>query len=122
NESQITEMLRASYENAADDRDQRALIEQRVEAEALLAAVGAALNQDGDLLADEERKVVDAAIVQLRACVNGNSTAEISDAVARLGHSTEAFAARRMNKSIARALQGKRVDDLAAEAASDTAS
>ncbi|NNC55600.1 MAG: Fe-S protein assembly chaperone HscA [Pseudomonadales bacterium] len=113
NESQVAEMLRASYENAAGDRDQRALIEQRVEAEALLAAVAAALDEDGDLLDNDERAAIDTALDNLRACMSENSAAGISDAVAKLGHRTEAFAAMRMNKSIARALQGKRVDELA---------
>lgn len=112
-ESEITEMLKASYTHASEDRDARMLAEQRVEAEGLVEAVKMALEQDGELLSDDERKVIDAAMDKASSLVLLSDSQAIADAVAELGRVTDTFATRRMDQSIRAALQGKSIDDVA---------
>ena len=112
-ESQITAMLQASHQFARDDLEVRALIEQRIEAESLLDAVQAALQADRHLLDASEVQRIDSAITELAAAAKQDEVVSIKDAIARLGHQTEAFAARRMNQSIKQALQGRHIDAIA---------
>ncbi|MDB2410374.1 Fe-S protein assembly chaperone HscA [Pseudomonadales bacterium] len=112
-ESEITEMLKASYTHAGEDRDARMLAEQRVEAEGLVEAVKMALEQDGELLSDDERKVIDAAMGKVSELALLSDSQAIADAVAELGRVTDTFATRRMDQSIRTALQGKSIDDVA---------
>ena len=53
-EAQITDMLKAGYEHASEDMLARQLGEARVEAEALLDGLLAAMTADGDLLSADE--------------------------------------------------------------------
>jgi len=112
-ESEIAQMLKASYSHASEDRDARMLAEQRVEAEGLVDAVNMALAQDGHLLNDVERADIDAAIAAVLAIVGQSDTQAISDAVAALGRVTDTFATRRMDQSVRAALQGKNIEDVA---------
>lgn len=110
-EEEIAAMLKASYEHAADDRDARMLAEQQVEAGVLIDAVEAALEQDADLLDVDELDRIQRALDKLAELRQGDDRALIKDAVESLGGATEAFAARRMDKSIKRALTGRQLDD-----------
>ena len=112
-ESEIAQMLKASYSHASEDRDARMLAEQRVEAEGLVDAVNMALAQDGNLLNDVERADIDASIAAALAVVGQSDAQAISDAVAALGRVTDTFATRRMDKSVRAALKGKSIDDVA---------
>ena len=112
-ESEIAQMLKASYSHASEDRDARMLAEQRVEAEGLVDAVNMALAQDGHLLNDAERTEIDAAIAAALAIAGQSDAQAISDAVAALGRVTDTFATRRMDQSVRAALQGKSIDDVA---------
>jgi len=112
-ESEIAQMLKASYSHASEDRDARMLAEQRVEAEGLVDAVNMALAQDGNLLNDVERADIDASIAAALAVVGQSDAQAISDAVAALGRVTDTFATRRMDQSVRAALKGKSIDDVA---------
>src|SRR5438046_2067495 len=59
-DDEVARMLQASFEHAREDRDVRALAEQRVEAQGLVAASRAALAKDGELLTPAEREAIDA--------------------------------------------------------------
>ena len=111
-EHEIAQMLASSYSHAAEDRDSRMLVEQRVEAQGLVDAVTAALAQDSGLLNEAEAAQINQAIETLVTIARSDDTHAISDAVAALGRQTEVFAARRMDKSIRKALQGKSIDDV----------
>lgn len=111
-EAEITQMLKASYSYASEDRDARMLAEQCVEANGLVDAVEIALAQDGHLLNDAERAEIDTAIKQVTIVALQSDASAISDAVAALGRVTDTFATRRMDQSIRSALQGKSIDDV----------
>ena len=105
-------MLQDSFAHAADDMQARALAEAQVEADQLAEATRAALAADGDLLSGAERAAIDAALSRLAAVRAGANHGALRAQVAALSRATDEFAARRMNRSVARALTGKRVDAL----------
>jgi molecular chaperone HscA len=110
---EVARMLQESFSHATEDRDARALAEQRVEAEALLAAVGSALEKDADLLSAEEAAVLEADMKRLTAQKEGGDHRAIKAAIERLNHASEAFAARRMDRAVSGALSGRRLDEMA---------
>ncbi|MDQ5906889.1 MAG: molecular chaperone HscA, partial [Pseudomonadota bacterium] len=105
-------MLKDSMEHAKDDAFRRALAEAQVEAKRLVEAVQAALQSDGELVSVEERKRIDAAIVKLQETAAGENRRHITLGMDDLEAETKEFAARRMDKSIRRALAGRRVEEL----------
>ncbi|MFC5301353.1 Fe-S protein assembly chaperone HscA [Azospira restricta] len=112
-DDEIASMLKDSLAHAKDDAFRRALKEAQVEAQRLIEAVQAALHSDGELLADDERSRVDKAITQLQAAALGENRRQITLAMDDLEAETKEFAARRMDKSIKKALAGRKVDELA---------
>jgi molecular chaperone HscA len=78
----VSRMLQEGFSHAGEDRDARALAEQRVEAAALLGALHGALEKDGDLLPPEERAAVDAAIAALERARAGTDHRAVKDAIA----------------------------------------
>ncbi|MEN9314133.1 MAG: Fe-S protein assembly chaperone HscA [Pseudomonadota bacterium] len=111
-DDEIASMLKSSFDAAGADMQVRALREQQVEAQRLLEATRAALSVDGTLLSTAERHQVDALLEHLVQVAEGNDVAALRTAVDALARGTEAFAARRMNRSIAEALTGRRVEDI----------
>jgi molecular chaperone HscA len=111
-EDEIADMLQSSFNAAESDKQARALQEARVDAERLLEAIATALSQDGDLLAEAERKQIETSMEQLRNLMNNGNSHEIHDAVEALNHATEEFAARRMDASVRKALAGQKLNTL----------
>ena len=111
-DSTITQMLKDSMSNAAEDMAARARAEAVVEAESLTDAVNAALELDSDLLEAEELQQIQQDIVDLQGRLKDGKAEDIRAAVAKLSHSTDNFAAKRMNRNIQRALTGQSVDNI----------
>ncbi len=112
-DEQITEMLAASRAHASDDMLARALREQQVEGQRILEAVEAALAEDGDrLLTREERAAIEASMETLRGLLPGTDHRAIKAAIEAVNKATEAFAARRMDASIRKALAGQKLADV----------
>ncbi|HEY9397301.1 MAG TPA: Fe-S protein assembly chaperone HscA [Burkholderiales bacterium] len=108
----ITRMLKDSFEHARDDVHVRALREQQVEAARVIEAVDAALAQDSDLLSAQEQQVVRCLLDELRAAMQQNDHRALKQAIDRVGKGTDEFASRRMDRSIKRALAGKKIEQL----------
>ena len=108
----ITQMLKDSMSNAAEDMAARARAEAVVEAESLTDAVNAALELDSDLLEAEELQQIQQDIAALQGYLKDGKAEDIRTAVAKLSHSTDNFAAKRMNRNIQRALTGQSVDNI----------
>ena len=111
-DSTITQMLKDSMSNAAEDMAARARAEAVVEAESLTDAVNAALELDSDLLEAEELQQIQQDIAALQGRLKDGKAEDIRAAVAKLSHSTDNFAAKRMNRNIQRALTGQSVDNI----------
>ena len=111
-DDEVARMLQDSFAHAADDMQARALAEAQVDADQLAEATRAALAADGDLLSAAEHAAIDIALARLAAARAGADPAALRAEVAAVGRATDEFAARRMNRSVARALTGRRVDAL----------
>jgi molecular chaperone HscA len=112
-DDEVARMLREGFDHAEVDRDARALAEQRVEAQALTAAIRSALAEDGDLLDDPERARLEAGIASLELARQGSDHRSLKAAVEALNRASDPFAARRMDRTITRALAGRRLDEIA---------
>jgi molecular chaperone HscA len=111
-DDQIARMLQESFSTAQVDMRARALVEARVDAQRLVLATQSALQADGDLLSAQERVAVDTAIAALQTSAQGDDAALIEATSKTLAQVTEAFAAQRMNRGIAKALSGHTLDSL----------
>ncbi len=111
-DSQIAQMLQESFSTAEQDIRTRAVVEAQVDADRLLLAIQSALDADADLLDATERAEIDAAMQALANGRSGTDAAEIEALSKALAQSTESFAAMRMNKGIAQALEGKNIESI----------
>jgi len=111
-ETEIERMLRDSMEHAVDDVALRKLREQQVEADREIAALNAALAEDGEqLLSEQEYQVIQQALNHLISVRNGNDSATIKSAIVNVEQVCAEYVARRMNININKALQGHRVEE-----------
>jgi len=111
-DAEISRMLQDSIAHAADDMVARVLAEAQVEADQLVTVTGAALAADGDLLSPAERRTIDESLAEVRRLRAGSDGKALVAATAALNRTTGDFAARRMNRGVARALTGRSVDAL----------
>ncbi len=111
-DEEIARMLTESFGTATVDMQARSLRESQVEAERMLLATRSALAADADLLGAAEQATIEAQLAQLETLRRGDDAPAIDAAVEALAHATESFAAERMNRSIRRALAGRRVEDV----------
>jgi molecular chaperone HscA len=111
-DDEIARMLQESFGSADVDMRARALREQQVDADRLLAATQVALDADGDLLEPAERDAIAALMRALKVCAQGDDARPIERAIAALAHGTEDFAARRMDRAVRNALAGRRIDEI----------
>jgi molecular chaperone HscA len=111
-DDEVETMLLSALDHGEEDFERRRLIEARVEAEQVLAATRKALAADADLLSDEERARIATAIADLEGAVAGERTAPITTRTEALDDATHAWAGRRMDRAVARAIEGKNLDDV----------
>jgi len=112
-DDEITHMLQSSFSHADEDKHARALREAQVDAEQLLSAIRAALEQDGAALLDtEERTDLERHMEVLQTAMEGSDRDAITRAAETLNHASETFAGRRMDVSIRKALAGQKIDEL----------
>ncbi|MDN4036397.1 Fe-S protein assembly chaperone HscA [Massilia sp. YIM B02443] len=120
-DDEVARMLQDSYSSASEDMQMRALREEQVEAERILLATASALADDAELLSPQERAavaaleqgVVDAITSSQDAALEaGQRQDALHNAVQALARGTEEFAARRMDKSVRKALAGKSLDEV----------
>jgi molecular chaperone HscA len=112
-DDEVARMLQDSMSAAEIDMRERALREERVEAQRMLEAVQAALAADADLLNDQERADVDGRVAEVKRLLAEGDAQSLHAAIEALARATDEFAARRMDRSIRAALAGRRVDELA---------
>jgi molecular chaperone HscA len=105
--------LQASFSYAAEDKLARQLAEERLSGWQLIEGLKSALAADGDaLMSDEERAEITDSMNELEALLEGGDADAIHTLTERLGRQSEAFASRRMDKSVREALAGMSLDAL----------
>lgn len=110
-DEEVVRMLQEGNSSAEADMQARKLREEQVEAKRLLESTASALTQDGDLLSPEEQSEIDRLARAVGSAINGTDADMIHKAVEALSKGTEAFAERRMDRSIRAALAGRSVND-----------
>ena len=112
-DDQISGMLQASFSHAQEDKQARQLAEQRLEAEQLLEGLENALAADGDaLLTPVECAELHAQMKRLQETLDDGELSALRLQTEQVGRASEAFAARRMDNSIHRALAGVSLEAL----------
>jgi molecular chaperone HscA len=111
-DDEIARMLQESFAHATDDMQARALAEVQVEADQIVDATRTAVAADGAMLDAGERAAIEAELARVDAARLGSDHHALRAAVESLNRATGEFAARRMDRSVAQVLKGKRVDAL----------
>jgi molecular chaperone HscA len=111
----VERMLIEALDHGEEDLTRRRVAEGRVEAQRIVLATRKSLEADADLLEEGEHRAIDAAIGSLEGACTGNDPRKIQNAIDDLDRATKSFAGRRMNRAIARAIGGRRVDDVGKE-------
>ncbi|AKO45397.1 Fe-S protein assembly chaperone HscA [[Haemophilus] ducreyi] len=112
-DEEVTQMIKSSMSNAKADMEARQLAEQRVEADRVIEMVMAALQKDGKaVLSAAEFNAIEVEIQKLIGLKAGTDRIAIQRSIKDLDLATQAFAAKRMNLSIQKALAGKAVDEI----------
>ncbi|RYZ04547.1 MAG: Fe-S protein assembly chaperone HscA [Myxococcales bacterium] len=109
----VERMLIEALDYGESDLEQRRLVESRVEGERLLLATNKGLASDADLLNEDERAAVDAALASLKNAIStAKSANNVQAAIDQLDAVTHEWAGRRMNRAVAQAISGKNVADV----------
>jgi molecular chaperone HscA len=111
-DGEIARMLQDSFAHAADDMAARTLVEAQVEADQIATATRNALAADGELLSPDERGAIEAALAAVARLRDGDDHRALAAATVALNRATDEFASRRMDRSVSRALKGRRIDAL----------
>jgi molecular chaperone HscA len=106
----VEQMLLDALDHGEEDLTRRRLAENRVEAGRILLATRKGLDADYDLLEPGEKARIEQACQALEEAARGAEPGRIHARIEALDTATKAFAGRRMNRAIARAIEGRRLD------------
>ena len=108
-DGEVERMLLDSYEHADDDLRERAVREQRVQAEQVLGVLERTLEEDRSLLETGERDRICVAADALREAARAGDSDRMRTAREELDRTATDFAQRRMDAAIRRAMVGRQV-------------
>ncbi len=111
-ENQIKNMLQSSYDLAEEDKNARMLAETKMEEIQLIDLTQKALDTDLDLLTESEFKSIKDDLNTLIDSIKSSNSDKIKEANKKLNAQSESFAAKRMDRSIQKALTGKSIKKL----------
>ena len=117
-DAQVEQMLLDALEHGEDDLGARRLAEAKVESDRIALATDKALAADADLLEPGEAEQIRRALEGLREVAAGSDASAIRNRIDELDHVTHGWAGRRMNRAVARAIEGKKVGTVEASVAS----
>jgi molecular chaperone HscA len=111
-DEQVEQMLLDSIEHAEEDVHARQLIEQRVEAERVLADAGKQLRENGDLIEPSERSELEAVMAEVRRLASGDDADALREAMHLLDELAKPFLEKVTNRAMNRALAGHSVEQV----------
>jgi molecular chaperone HscA len=112
-DAEIEQMLLDSIEHAEEDIHLRLLREQQVEADRILHDARKQLAAFSDLLPDDERREVEAAIGRVAELRESTTESQpLADAIKALDDVSRPFVERIMNRAVGTLLEGRRVDEV----------
>ncbi|HXS17907.1 MAG TPA: Hsp70 family protein, partial [Polyangiaceae bacterium] len=118
-EDEIEQMLIDALDHGEQDLEARRVADARVEAERVLLATEKSLRDDASLLDPSELARINTAIADLHAVIERTrlsadvKATHINSRLDELDDATKAWAGRRMNQAIARALGGQQLEQVA---------
>ncbi len=108
----VEQMLIDAIDHGEEDLAKRKLAEARVEAHRVLTSTKKSLDADPDLLEAGERAKIEAALAALDEASKGEDSRRITLRIEELDDATKDFAGRRMNRAIAKAIEGHKLDEV----------
>ncbi|MBN8765519.1 MAG: Fe-S protein assembly chaperone HscA [Thiobacillus sp. SCN 64-317] len=109
-DDEVTRMLKDAFTHAKDDMYARALNEQIVDAQGLIAAIRAAMSEDAALLDAGETEAIEASIAGLEKLIAGPDHQAIKRGIEALNAATTQFAQRRMDQNVRKAMAGQKLE------------
>jgi molecular chaperone HscA len=106
----VEQMLLEALDHGEEDLLLRRLAESRVEAHRILLATMKGLAADADLLVAGERERIERGCAELEHAASGDDPSRVRARIEALDETTKPFAERRMNRAIAGAIEGRRVE------------
>ena len=114
-DEQVETMLLDSFSHAESDVGRRLLAEQRVEAERILMATRSAMESTPELLTEDDRSAIAAALLALELARSGEVAVTIKSAIEQLDLASKEFAKRRMNHALQTGFAGRPLTDVEAD-------
>jgi molecular chaperone HscA len=109
-DEEVTRMLKDAFTHAKDDMYARALNEQLVDAQGLIATTRAAMAADAALLDTDETTAIEASIADLEKLMTGPDHQAIKRGIEALNAASTEFAQRRMDQNVRRAMAGQKLE------------
>jgi molecular chaperone HscA len=112
-DDEIAARLAAAQQYATDDMHARALREQQIELQQLIAAIQQALLHDGHLLHGHERRAIESELAEAQMQLDtATDSHALKNSCNSLTQATDEFASRRMNHAIQQALTGQSINNI----------
>jgi len=111
-DNEVERMIEDSFKFAQEDVSARKLIEARLEAGALITATEKSLAEGGNLIAEKDAAAIRNALTSLKAAKEGNDSKAIRARMADLEQSAKPLSVARLDDSLKRGLQGKKVSEV----------
>jgi molecular chaperone DnaK (HSP70) len=115
-DEEVEKMLLEGFTHAKDDVEQRLLIEARVEARSIIAAIEKQLAHEAEIFAQlskDEQDAIHTTLAALKQAVEHSDRQHIMELTEKANAVTLHFAQEVMNAAVARALKQKSVDEVA---------
>ena len=111
-DDKVKKMLEDSFNLASEDKESRALSEIKIEGSQLLEMIKNAINEDSDLLKEKELNLLQETLGKLKKSLESSDRNHIEELTKKLNDDSQSFAAKRMDRSIQKALTGKSLNSL----------
>ena len=108
----VEQMLLDAIDHGEEDLAKRKLAEARIEAHRVVTSTKKSLAADPDLLEPGEREKIEAALSALEEAAKLEDARRITLRIDDLDAATKDFAGRRMNRAIAKAIEGQKVESV----------
>lgn len=108
----VEQMLIDAIDHGEDDLLARRLAEARMEAHRIATSTRKSIDGDPALLEPGERERIEAALVHVDEAAKADDPRKIQLRIEDLDEATKAFAERRMNRAIAMAIEGQRLEQV----------
>ncbi len=108
----VENMLFDAIDHGEEDLFARRLAEARVDAHRIGTGTRKSVDQDADMLEAGERERIETALTALDASAKGDDPRKIQLRIDDLDAATKDFAGRRMNRAIAKAIEGQKLESI----------